>query len=529
MADKKDRSLNVIINSPAEDKDEVVISIATIVKKLKKYFTLWLAAAIIAAFVATAFSAFTSLSSVTPVRALINFTYKGIEKGLDPAGRKFDEQTIKSPVVIEAALTSLEMDLDHLDDVRSGIHIYGLIPDDAYDRIAVYSSVMENAANGNLSAAQAMLDVDYYPTDYSVSFNYSGTGFSRTTAANVLNAVLDAYRDYFYKQYGFNQSLGTSVPATNYTDYDYAEQVDVFANSLKTVKSYLRSLSGDDSTNFRSSVTGFTFNDLLESAKTIESIDLDRISSYITVNNITKDKDQAIAYYNYRIDSLTRTKDQLNERLSALTASIETYEKDSILIFGNGTDGTDTQYAQASDQYDALFRQKTNVETELAETKQSIKFYETRRSALQNNKAGTKANIEKVEAQLEDLNNKVTNLVLLTEQTADEYYENVEFANAYNILVPASNSVRSGASSIVNHAKKNIIIFEALILFIYLIVAFVTALKADFEKRRETVAAGNAGDDDDDDDDNVSEELADEKEQTSEKPAKNSKKQQNKK
>lgn len=529
MADKKDRSLNVIINNQAEDKDEVIISIATVFKMFKRYFTLWLAAAIIAAFVAAAFSCFTATSSVSPVKAVVNFTYKGIEKGLDPAGRKFDIQTIKSPVVIEAALTELEMDLDRLDDIRSGIHIQGLIPDDTYDRIAVYSSVMEKAANGNLTAAQAMLDEDYNPTDYIISFNYSGTGLNRTMAANVLNAVLDAYRDYFYKQYGFNKSLGTSVPATNYMDYDYAEQIDVFANSLKTVKSYLRSLSNDDTTNFRSNVTGFTFNDLLESAKTIESIDLDRISSYITVNNITKDKDAAIAFYNYRIDSLTRTKEQLTERLEALTASIETYEKDSILIFGNGTDGTDTQYAQASDQYDSLFRQKTNVETELAETKQSIKYYETKRSALQNNKAGTPANVEKVEAQLEDLNNKVTNLVLLTEQTADEYYENVEFANAYNILVPASNSAKSKTSSIINHAKKNIIVIEALLIFIYFLVAFIAALRADFIKKdRKAVPAGNADDDDDEDDDNVYEELADEEKETPAKNEKNSRKQRKK-
>lgn len=525
MADKKDRSLNVIINNQAEDKDEVIISIATIFKMLKRYFTLWLAAAIIAAFVAAAFSCFTATSSVSPVKAVVNFTYKGIEKGLDPAGRKFDIQTIKSPVVIEAALTELEMDLDHLDDIRSGIHIQGLIPDDTYDRIAVYSSVMEKAANGNLTAAQAMLDEDYNPTDYIISFNYSGTGLNRTSAANVLNAVLDAYRDYFYKQYGFNRSLGTSVPATNYMDYDYAEQIDVFANSLKTVKSYLRSLSSDDTTNFRSSVTGFTFNDLLESAKTIESIDLDRISSYITVNNITKDKDSAIAFYNYRIDSLTRTKEQLTERLEALTASIETYEKDSILIFGNGTDGTDTKYAQASDQYDSLFRQKTNVETELAETKQSIKYYETKRSALQNNKTGTAVNVEKVEAQLEDLNNKVTNLVLLTEQTADEYYENVEFANAYNILVPASNSVKSKTSSIINHAKKNIIVIEALLVFIYFIVAFVSALKSDYIGKRATAAADDSDDDDDEDDEDAPEELADETEEAPAKNGKNNKKQ----
>lgn len=523
MADKKDRSLNVIINNPAEEKNEVVISISTIVKKLKKYFTLWLVAAIIAAFVGTAFAAFKSLSSLTPVKSLVNFTYKGIEKGLDPSGRKFNEQTIKNPTVIEAALTELGMDLEHLDAIRSGISIDARIPDDAYDRLAVYSSVMEKAANGNLTAAEAMLETDYYPTDYTIIFDYSCTGFSRKTAADVLNAVLDAYRDYFYDQYGFNKSLGTSVPATNYKDYDYAEQIDVFSNSLNTVKSYLRSLANDDTTNFRSSVTGFTFNDLYESAKTIESIDLDRISSYITVNNITKDKDSAIAYYNYRIDSLTRTKDQLTERLSALTASIEAYEKDSILIFGNGTDGTDTQYSQASDQYDSLFRQKTSVESDLASTKQSIKFYETRRSALQNNKAGTPANVEKVEGQLEDLSKKVTDLVLLTEQTADEYYENVEFANAYNILVPASSSVSSGAGNIVNNAKKTVILLEVLILFVYLIVAFFEAFKTDLLSRKALAGAADADDEDDEDDD--VEEIAEEAEKAPVKQEKTNKKQ----
>ncbi|WP_028519776.1 hypothetical protein [Ruminococcus flavefaciens] len=528
MAKKDERNLNVTIKNQDSSDNDVVISVSSILRKLKKYLALWLAVAIIAGILGVVLSAVKTFSAKNPARALVSFTYPNIEKGLDPAGRKFEIETMKNPVIIEKTLTEMNIELDKIESVRANITFDYKIPDDAYDKLTAYYSVMDKATSGSLSAAQAMLDTKYYPTQFTVYFDFGAAGFDRKTGVEVLNNLLENYRDYFYEQYGYNESLGAAVNSVEYQDYDYAQQVDLFRDSLRQIRSYLSSLSKDDNTTFRSSVTGYSFKDLSEYAKTISSIDLDRISSYISVNNVTKDKDAALSYYDYRIENLNRDKDEYAERLAALEASITQYEKDSILIFGNGTDSTNTEYATASDQYDSLFRQKTSVESSLAQTKQDIKFYESRRDALKNNKNSSQANIEKVETDIAALGEKVTRLVELTEQTADDYYENVQFANAYNILIPASRSVSAGLSEAVKNAVKPLFIIEALIFMIYFAFAFINALKDNSGKK----AVKAAADDDDDDSEEADledvidaiEEKADEIKEKAEKAVKNSNK-----
>ena len=521
MGRKDERNLNITIKNQENEKEEMIISVSAILKHLKKYFAIWLAVAIIGGVVATAYSGFKTMVAKPNINALVSFTYNGIEQGLDPAGNTFDANSLKNPTVIEGALTALDMDINKLDSIRKSIHISGIIPEDAIDRITAYKNIYETANSGNLAAAEAMLDVSYYPTTYKVTFNYGDTGLSRSDSVDVLNAMLEEYRNFFYKQYGFNQSLGTAVPAVDYKNYDYAEQIDIFDDTLTTLEKYLKNLANDDTNLFRSNETGFSFNDLYRAAQTIESIDLDRISSLITVNNITKDKNASIAYCNYRIENLERTSSSLKDRLNTIEDSISKYEKDTILIFGNGTDGNDTSYSQASEEYDKLINQRVTTSTELAETKQRIEFYKSRKNALSSNKTASKEMKENVEAQLEDLGVKIKDLVNTTEVTSKEYYENVEFKNAYNILVPAESSAISSLSTIIHNAIMPIALVEALILVIYFAIAFIMALINTNKKK-----AAAEGEDDDDAEDDDLEDVIEEIEEAAE-DVKDSKKKKN--
>ncbi len=526
MAKNNERNLNVTIKNQEDNKDEVIISISAIMKNLKKYLAVWLVIAIIAGLLTFSLSAIKSFTAKTPAKALVSFTYSGIEQGLDPKGRKFEIESMKNPKVIEKALTEKGLDLKKIEDIRTSLSFDYKIPQEAYDQLTAYNSVMDKATSGSLSAAQAMLDTKYYPTQFTVHFDFGKAGFDRQTGVDFLNTLLRCYGDYFYEEYGFNKPLGTAVKTADYNNYDYAQQVDLFRNSLRTVKSYLDNLAKDDTTTFRSSATGYTFSDLSDYAKTITGIDLDRISSYITVNNVTKDKDSTLAYYNYRIENLKRDKDEYAERLAAIESSIASYEKDVVQVFGNGIDDTEKKQTVHSEQYDSLFKQKTSVESSLAQTKQDINFYVSRRDAIQNNKASSKANVEKIEADIAELSKKVENLVDLTEQTASDYYENVQFANAYNILVPATKSVGAGLSQAASDSVKTIVIVELLIFVVYLAVAFIAALKS--ENSKKPVKAG-ADDDDDDDEDIDLEELVDVIEEEAEKAEKQTNVKKNKK
>lgn len=516
MSKKEEKNLNITIKDKRDDSKGVVVSFSAIFEHLKKYLALWLAFAIIGGLIGGAYSAFKTLVAKPRLQALVSFTYKGIEKGLDPAGNTFDaNDSIKTPEVIKNALEDLGMDLTYVEGIRAGLRVESIIPEDAIDRITVYKSVYETANSGNLAAAQEMLDVSYYPTTYKIFFDYSDTGLSRSDSALVFQTILEDYRDFFYKQYGYNQSLGTAVPAVDYKNYDYAEQVDIFSDTLTTLEKYLKNLANDDTNLFRSNDTGFTFNDLYRAAQTIESIDLDRISSIITVNNITKDKEASIAYCNYRIENLERNSTALKERLSTIEDSISKYEKDTILIFGNGTDGNDTSYSQASEEYDKLINQRVTTATDLADTKQRIEFYKSRKQALSSNKTASKSMTESVEQQLADLGDKVKELVNTTEVTAKEYYQNVEFKNAYNILVPPEATARATISDIIHNAIMPVAFIEVLIFMIYFIVSFIQAIIS--SNRKPAITAASDDDDDDDEEEADIEDIIEEIEEAAEK------------
>lgn len=499
MRDKDERNLNITLKNQ-EKNDEIIVSLTTILKKMRKYVLIWL---IVAAIIFVAIFGNTTLNTMhrkPTLSALVSFTYDGIEEGLDPAGMDFNKELIKNPIVIERTLTRLDLPLDELDNIRHSIKIEGIIPADAMDQILTYRNVYENANSNNLQAAQSMLNVSYFPTEYKISFNYSETTFGRSTAVEVINTILEEFKTYFFELYGYNETLGNSVTALDISSYDYTEAIEVLKTSLNTLSKYVQQLSKDDMTRFRSSVTGYTFDDLYEAVETVKSIDLDKVSSFINVNNLTKDKNSSIAYYEYRINELNRNKTSLEEQLASVKESINAYEKDQIIIFGNGTDNTDTQSTQNSEQYDTMIEQKLTLTNNLALTKQNINYYRERRDALQKSSSNAPDKIEQVDQQLEDVNIKITNLINDVKLTSDDYYENVAFQNAYNILVPASNTMSSTIKVVMNNVKTPLILGEGVVFALYFMVSFIDALKSDMtdKKRRKANKPDNSDDEEND-------------------------------
>ena len=110
----------------------------------------------------------------------------------------------------------------------------------------------------------------------------------------------------------------------------------------------------DDTSRFRASSTGFSFADLYQAIQTLRTVDLDIISSYVTVNTVTKDKDTLLDYYNYQIEKLVRERSVAQEKLGSINESIANYEKDTIIIYGDMQETS--QYTQASEQYDKMVR-----------------------------------------------------------------------------------------------------------------------------------------------------------------------------
>ena len=305
----------------------------------------------------------------------------------------------------------------------------------------------------------------------------------------LINSILSHYKDYFYSKYGVNNALGVSLGVEDYKDYDYAEAVDMFGTDLTSIRRYVENLASEDKTQFRSSVTGYTFNDLLAQVRNVQNLDLATISSYLTVNNITKDKERIAAYYNYCIEDLKRQQSVYEKRLAAIEDAITNYTKDQVIIFGGDSSNINTQSSIASDQYDKMIRDRINVTADLASAVERVSYYEDRLTALRKPVIGSQDKVEKIEADLEKVANKTNKLIELVENTAKDYYENVSLANAYNILVPANSNASLSISTGVKNVLFPLIGIEMLIFVAYVGIAFLQSVVEETRKRREALLA----------------------------------------
>lgn len=474
-----ERTVNVLLKNDEQDNDDIIISFSAIFKMLKKFLAFWLIVAILAGILIPVYSVVFAADQHKKLNALVSFNYDGIEKGLAPDGNTFDVFTIKNPAVIEAALTELDIPLTVLEDVRQGISITGVVPADASDKISTYRSIYEQ---GNLNAGIQMIETDVNPTQYRVSFDYSKAGFNGETAVKFINTMLNKYREYFFELYGFNQALGNAVTALDYSTYDYAQAVDIFNSSLTSLQQYVNQLNQQDQTHFRSSVTGYTFSDLAYAVNTLKNVDLDQLSSYITVNNVTKDRNSLIDYYNYRIEELARKRNVAQEELNQLNESIQNYEKDVVIIYGGDQEAS--QYTQGSVAYDNMFEKKIAAQNTVSTATQDISMYQQRANALKSKSVADQDKIDKVEKDMAALNVKILALLDKVDKTANEYYETVYLGNAYSVLVPAATSAISTTSSVIKSSMETIIIAEALIFIIYIAVAFILALVSENKKKK---------------------------------------------
>lgn len=486
------QNVNLILKSEERHPDEVVVSFPMVFRKMKKYFVAWLLTSIILGGIIVGVSIIFSATSLTPVEALVSFSYDGIEKGKDPKGGTFNAYgMLANAGVIQEALETRGMDPSLVEAVRQGIDIDSIIPPDAVDKLTTYGHLYEEAASGQLNAAQQMLATTWYSTQYKITFNFHDVGISREDAVQLVNAILDSFRTYFFKKYGYNDPLGVALLSGDYTEYDYAEALDRFNDTLRALKRYINNLAADDSTRFRSTVTGYTFADVRESITAVQNLDIAMIDSFISANNISKDPVRLQGYYEYRTQELNRQIKTQEEHLATVKSLLDGYQKDQIIIFSDTA--TNTQSSIASDEYDKLINRVSSASNDIAESKQAIEYYNDRLAQLNQNSNSSGSKVARVEKDLEKLNEKINTMIEVTKQTADDYFENVSLANAYNVLVPATSDAYSVIRTGIKKVLYPVVGLEMVLFLVYIGTAMVQAILQDYRRRHPAAAAADAG------------------------------------
>jgi len=480
------QNINLVLKTAEDDSKSLKVSIFSVFSYMRKFLLVWvLVAAILASCVCIrqVWNFKKKATVYPPVSTLISFSHSGVEKGLDPLGNILDVNIISSPRIIEAALVELDYDMELIDKVRKNLKIEGIIPDDAINKITAYQSVFES--KGDITSAEKLIATTYFPTQYKISLSYASTDLNFAEAKDLLDEITNSYRRYYIQTYGYNRAFGEAVSNVDYEAYDYSEAVQLFSDSLTSIERYVYRLSNEDKTRFRSTETGYTFTDLLEKTRTIRSINLDRISSYITVNNVTKDKDRLVKYYEYKIEADERAKATYSSTVETLKMAMEMYQKDAVVVPVG--DSVSAPITQNSKQYDDFFSQMIDAQRSFDNCSQNIAKNKARIESLNSQPTGTASDKQKVEAELLTVSETVNGLIELINKTADEYYEKVAFSNSFSVIVPASGTepkspAQAGLSTKLRPAYKKTVMYEAALFFMFVGAAFAAAWLAALKK-----------------------------------------------
>lgn len=468
-----------------DDQDTIIIPIWGIFHQLKKYFILWLIIAVVAAACVFGVVLASSSSHYTPLTAMVSFTFDGIEDGLDPNGNEFDANDMKSPSVIRAAIDDMSLDEELVETVRSNLTINGVVPEDAVDQLTAYKTIFEN--NNTIDSVEHIMDVTYYPTEFTLSFDFSETGLDRTTSAELLNKILEEYKLYFLSEFGYNETYGTVLETIDYTSYDYITALDIYKDTINSLEDYLNSLKSIDTTGFRSSESGYTFDDLYDSVCSIDSVDYSMTSSYVLSNNITKDRDVLMSYYQYRIDTLKRNKVSYEEQMANVQDSIDNYQKEDIIIMGGSDSTSSTVLNNESAAYDDLISKKTELQKNISNTQSSITDYTNRLNQLKKKGTLTDAEMEEADAKMDTLTTRINTIIDATNTTASDFFENCAYSSAFSVLVPASGSFTSTLTVAKTNMIQPLLIVEALLFVIYICFSVVRAFIVAYNQKNAAI------------------------------------------
>ncbi|MDD4627393.1 MAG: Wzz/FepE/Etk N-terminal domain-containing protein [Syntrophomonas sp.] len=446
--------LEITLKNEAPAIEEAEIDLRDIISSLIKGKKLILKVVVVTLLAALLFTMVSNPNWKVKSKAevIVSFNFDGVEKGLDPDGKRFDLGKIKAPVVLDPVIEDLQLDKKKItvDDLRDNLEITPIVPAAIIEKIQhMIEAVPEKNADAKESTAiQTLEDYQYYPTRFIITLNIpKSMDADSELGEQILQEIFNSYTKYFYDTYSDRTVLADAITKINYAEYDYPEIPLIIRNQLDIMRSYLAGKSREpQGGNFRSPTTGLSFNDIRESLLLIDNIDLNNLSSTISAYRITKDKDQLIRAFEYRIKSYElRMAKNIDE--SRQTAEVrDRYQKEKSIMFmgGVGSPQGTLESEKTSPVYDELARRSLEAGVTATDTQHDIEYIKREIVLFQTDvdipPEVKKQKEEQVVVMIAQLDAKLKTWIGLTNKTLDDYFEKVYFDRAIMQTTPVQSS-----------------------------------------------------------------------------------------
>lgn len=244
---------------------------------------------------------------------VIEYTGSQASEGLSPDGSDIDTSEIYATNLVSQAMKALGIEYTEAttDDIRMNIQVEPVITE---EDLQVQQSKLENGEK----------DYEFIPTRFVVSFN-CGVGNGKEYPRKVLNQILQEYAVYYGKNH-VNTSLAAN-PVSDITSkgYDYLEMAEVMDATLENMIEHL-SDKVEWNSEFRSSRTGRSFQDLQEEFEFIREVEVRQLLSEILEGRVTKDRDLLLDKYKNRNNNLEISNSAAAFEIDRIRGIIASYE-----------------------------------------------------------------------------------------------------------------------------------------------------------------------------------------------------------
>lgn len=250
------------------------------------------------------------------VSAIIEYMNENAGLGKAPDGTEIDTSEIYSVQVMQQVFERMGMEYDsyNLDELRSRVKVEHLMT--AEER------AMQEAKN---SLGE---ELEKKSGKYLVSFTakYRDSIHPEAFARQVLDNMIDVYLSSYAENHINGTTVANNISGLDEGNYDYLEMAELMDDSVSKV---LTGLTGrvQGNSGFRSSATGYSFNDLYREFQEISEIELPNLFAYILNHKVTKNKEVLTAKYQSRIDSQEIANSAAKAQIKSIDDIIASYVK----------------------------------------------------------------------------------------------------------------------------------------------------------------------------------------------------------
>lgn len=246
----------------------------------------------------------------------IKYLHDGIKDGFAPDGTAMNVDEIYSSKVISQAMESLGLQ-SGINLVRSHCTVEELIPD---DQKALQEALIDKGEEST-----------YFPDEYKVTLVVDGS-LGASYARRVLDAIVSSYSTIYTEEYvELPLTMNPSSGLLN-SGYDYYECVDVLSSDTTEVLNYLEDKK-TNYPNFRSSVTGYSYEDLYDIYKMLYDYEIPSLYANVMTGPQVRNADKLCRNLTQSIESSVQNEQVYQEREAYLSGLIQSYsEKNRDLI-----------------------------------------------------------------------------------------------------------------------------------------------------------------------------------------------------